>query len=189
MKKLVGGYKFFEAQDPGEEVVLSVRKHWLYLLRPFLLGLLMLFLIVLIFFLAGGKSAFTFENKELVLRLVVSTSALFTILFSYIVWLVKYLNIFLVTNERLVSINQLALFVRKISVLEYSSVEDVTVTQKGMLATFFNYGTVLIQTAGEKSNFEVTYIPEPEKLQDKIMELRDKFIIYESEHEEKLIKN
>lgn len=176
-------FKYFEAQDPGEKVLFTVRKHWFYLIRPFVYGLFIVGLWILVYLLLKTTHDLPFEESWL--KLVLGLLTMFTALFSYIVWLIKYLTTFLVTSERLVSIDQLALFVRKTAVLEYSSVEDVTVTKKGFFATVFNYGTVLIQTAAEKLNFEITYIPDPEGLQDKIMELRDKFIVNESEYEER----
>ena len=46
---------------------------------------------------------------------------------------------------------QKGLLNRKISSLGLANIEDVTIEQKGFMATLFNYGTLLIETAGEQS--------------------------------------
>ena len=40
-------------------------------------------------------------------------------------------------------------------------IQDVTVSQGGVSQTVFNYGTVLIQTAGEIPNIEFQLVPNP----------------------------
>jgi len=53
------------------------------------------------------------------------------------------------------------IFDRKISQLGIGDVQDVTVTQKGIFARIFNYGTLVIETAGEQVNYIFTYTPRP----------------------------
>jgi hypothetical protein len=166
--------KFFEAQDPGEEVVMVIRKHPIYLFGPLALGLALLILVPSLYLAMRGIEIWS--GQELVLRTLIGSTVLFIELFIYIVWLMKYMDIFLITTERIVHIEQHALFARKVSVLGYGSVQDASVTQRGVLPTIFNYGTVLVQTAAETIHFEVESIGGPELVQDKIMELRDSFI-------------
>jgi uncharacterized membrane protein YdbT with pleckstrin-like domain len=84
----------------------------------------------------------------------------------------------------LVQIIQKSLFIRKISRLSFSNVEDVTAEQRGILASIFNYGTLLIQTAGTEDNFEFKYCPTPNKYADEIIEARQRYArSLEEEHE------
>ncbi|HEX5448392.1 MAG TPA: PH domain-containing protein [Candidatus Saccharimonadales bacterium] len=78
----------------------------------------------------------------------------------------------LVTDKSLVQITQTTLFIKKVSRLSMSNVEDVNEEQRGILASLFNYGTLTVQTAGTEDNFIFTLCPSPAKLADKIIEAR-----------------
>lgn len=82
-----------------------------------------------------------------------------------------YYDILIVTDRRLVDIDQQQLFYRQISQLSLEDVEDVTSIVKGMFPTFFNYGTVRIQTAGEKENFVVEHVRHPREIATIILDL------------------
>src|SRR5690606_5340605 len=70
-------------------------------------------------------------------------------------------NVIFVTSDKIAQVLYVTLFNRKISQLSIGDVQDVTVTQKGILAHLFNYGTLVIETAGEQQNYTFTYIPDP----------------------------
>ncbi|MCA9349162.1 PH domain-containing protein [Candidatus Saccharibacteria bacterium] len=74
---------------------------------------------------------------------------------------------------------QKGLLNRKISSLGLANIEDVTIEQKGFMATLFNYGTLLIETAGEQSNFQFNYCPDPTKYSRQIMEARERYLMRE----------
>ncbi len=79
-------------------------------------------------------------------------------LLNFIRW---YYNIYIVTTERVIDIDFVQLLYKKLSEARLTKIEDVTYTSSGFLATFFNYGNVTIQTAGETEQFEFTAIPNP----------------------------
>ncbi|MDP3985286.1 MAG: PH domain-containing protein, partial [bacterium] len=59
-----------------------------------------------------------------------------------------YLDLWVVTNDRIVNIEQHGLFGRTVAELDLYKVQDVTSDVRGMISTFLNYGNVHIQTAG-----------------------------------------
>jgi hypothetical protein len=81
----------------------------------------------------------------------------------------------LVTDKSLVQIIQKTLFNKKVSRLSMSNVEDVSEEQRGFLASFFNYGTLTVQTAGTEDNFVFSLCPNPAKLADRIIEARQAY--------------
>lgn len=87
-----------------------------------------------------------------------------------------YLDTWIVTDHRILDIHQLGLFKRDISELRLSKIQDVTVKVEGLLPTFFNYGTVIIQTAAEVPEFKFEQISSPQRVKDKILQLYDQFI-------------
>ena len=60
---------------------------------------------------------------------------------------------------------------RNISYAKIENIEDVTAQTTGPLAAIFDYGTILIQTAGEKTQFEFDHVPQPAKITKLINEL------------------
>lgn len=181
--KLIKGYRYFEAQERGEEVLLIIRRHWLVLASPFLKGFLGTIIMI-------GFSYLIFDSpllknslySEMGLKIVVALSVLYGSLYSFSAWLVKYLNVLILTNKHIVDITQNAFFSRKVSSLELDSIEDVATLKKGIFPSLFDYGNLYVQTAGELPNFEIDKIPDPEGAQRAIMEAKENYTKNFSNH-------
>lgn len=92
-------------------------------------------------------------------------------LFFFTEFLDYFLDVWLVTNDRIVNIEQQGLFARTISELDLFQIQDVTSEVKGILPTMFNFGNVYIQTAGQKERFVFRQIPDPHGARKKITDL------------------
>lgn len=87
-------------------------------------------------------------------------------------------NRIIVTDHDIEQIIQRGLFVRKISRLELSDVEDVSVSQKGLLPTLFGYGTLTIETAGaQQENFVFPYCSNPNIYAQRLLHVRGKYVV------------
>ena len=84
-----------------------------------------------------------------------------------------YFDIVIVTDRRLVDIDQEQLFYRRISELALEDVEDVTSIIQGFLPTIFNYGDILIQTAGAEENFRMLNVRYPREISAIVRDLSD----------------
>ncbi|MFA6421955.1 MAG: PH domain-containing protein [Candidatus Buchananbacteria bacterium] len=162
---------------PEEKIVFHLRRHWFIFFKLFF-GYILLSILPLVGFYyfyfvyqinilnyAGGAVIGPFF---LVLILMYYMAML---LFSFSLWTDMYLDVWTLTTERIISREQKGLFNRVVSELELLRVQDVTVEQKGMLATFLGYGDVYIQTAGEKERFIFQQIPHPYKVAKMIQNL------------------
>jgi uncharacterized membrane protein YdbT with pleckstrin-like domain len=101
-----------------------------------------------------------------------------TALVFFILFLATYIyrqSMLIVTDKSLIQIMQRGLFVRKVSRLSMSNVEDVSAEQRGILPTIFNYGTLTIQTAGERENFLFPYCPSPNLYADRVLDARQAY--------------
>jgi hypothetical protein len=173
-QKIIPGYKYFVSQQDDEEVLLIIRKHWTILLKPFLIGLvLMILAVIIITLLETYGSQYTVGIGNTIFILISSLVFLFTVLYVFTAWLISYLNIIILTSEHLVEIEQSALFNRKISELSLDCVEDVSASQHGFLKTMFHFGDILVQTAGTMPNFEFRGIGYPYESAQKIMEAQE----------------
>jgi uncharacterized membrane protein YdbT with pleckstrin-like domain len=88
----------------------------------------------------------------------------------FIEWTNFILDTWILTNERLVDVEQLTLFSRKVSTLALDRIQDVTIHQDGLLDTFLGIGTVFIQTAGEVEEFKIKGASDPIGAKDMIMQ-------------------
>lgn len=98
---------------------------------------------------------------------------------SFLMW---FYNVYIITNERLVDVDFVGLLSKTVNVAQISRVEDVNYAQKGILASFFNYGDVIIQTAseqrtpdtaGEMSAFTFESVAFPDKVAGIISQLTE----------------
>jgi uncharacterized membrane protein YdbT with pleckstrin-like domain len=97
-------------------------------------------------------------------------------LFLFTAWVDYYLDVWIVTSERIVSMEQKGLFSRVTAELRLSRVQDVTSIQKGKMATFLNYGQVQVQTAAAQQEFVFEEIPNPTKVAQVILETHDAWV-------------
>lgn len=85
-------------------------------------------------------------------------------------WTDYYLDIWVITNTRIISISQIDLFNRTISNWGVERIQEVTVHSENIIQTFFNYGTLQIQTAGPADEYGTAVgIPNPERVRTVIM--------------------
>ena len=94
-------------------------------------------------------------------------------LFFYTNFVDYYLDMWIITNDRLIDVRQEALFSRTIAELDLYKIQDVTSEVKGIIPTIFNYGNIHIQTAGQEERFNLLNIPNPHDLRKKIADLSE----------------
>lgn len=164
--------ELFPGQDIDEKIYIAVREHPMILVMR--LGLWLFLLVFYIIFKVYGLGLIgdVFSGTGVViLSLVEQVYAMFLLLALLIIFVVYYLNLYIVTNIRIVDIDQMGLFKHQISILNIAQIEDVTSDTNGILGTIFDYGTVYIQTAGAKERFEFSNVPQPAKLSKIIIDL------------------
>lgn len=94
-------------------------------------------------------------------------------LFLFSAFLDYYLDLWIVTNDRIMNIEQHGLFGRTVSELDLTKIQDVTSEIKGIIPTLFNYGDVHIQTAAEEKRFVFEEVPNPHEVRKGILDLID----------------
>lgn len=168
--------KFFDSQDPDEKVILVVRKHPYLLSLPFLTIVMLWLISVAVYLFFSSQNFFGEEIVKVILVTIISLTLVYGVLLSFIGWLLKYLDILILTNKHLVVVRQNGLFNRGMSVLDLSTIQDVSIEQRGPLETFLKYGKLIVQTAGEVPQFVYTGPKNIEKIQDAIMDAKHQFI-------------
>lgn len=163
----------FETQEETEKVILFLRQHFIVNVPWILITILLVIAPTVIFprlFHALSLNV-TFPASYYVIGTMFWYLATFGFaLASFIGW---FFNIYIVTNERIVDIDFFYLLYKKFSEAELTKIQDINYTSGGILAAIFNYGDVVVETAGELPNIDFESIPYPEKVVETIRELTE----------------
>lgn len=154
--------------DSDEQVVLEVRKHWIVfvvqaaflcfaaLIPPFLLKIVSSFLTLEITTEGSFIAMGAFFYSLWILTLWIS-------FFFY--WTDYYLDVWYVTEKRIIDVEQKGIFNRNISNIRFDKIQDINVEVRGLVATFLNYGNIEVQTASEtKGTFTMKNAASPERI-------------------------
>lgn len=157
----------------NEKVLMSLRRHWVVLANKAIFIVFLLIVPPVIFYLIP---AFL---KELPLPsslfwLLSLIYYLFVFLYTFVSWADYYLDVWIITDKRIIDSEQIGLFKREVSEFRHERVQDVTVDVKGVGPTLFGYGNIHIQTAGEARQFIFWEVPNPYKAKDLIAKLHEK---------------
>lgn len=154
--------------DADEKLIWEVRKHPIGLFFIYATGTGIAALLLLIFVLGGSLAkgdvldiGIDFGQYRAIFILIGFILSVLAIAVAAVAGYLYKNNVMLVTSDKIAQVLYRTIFDRKISQLSIGDVQDVTVTQKGVLARMFNYGTVVIETAGEQQNYTFTFVPDP----------------------------
>ncbi len=162
----------FPGQQQDEEILMIVREHWLVFLTKLLAwAMFAAFLMLGDWAISAYTPVLATSPYIEYVNLIKSIYLMFLMLGLLIVWVMYYLNIQIITNQRIVDITQHSLINHTISELHLSRIEDVTAEVKGIFGTLLDYGCVYIQTAGETERFTFHLVPNPQKIEKMILDL------------------
>lgn len=166
--------------EQGEERIFEIRKHWFILMVE--IGSSILFAFAPLVLIGIGNL--------LPIEIVFQGNPTLTVLSLYLMWLLGvwvvlfimwtdyYLDVWVITDKRLIDIEQQGLFNRRISALELTKIQDVTSSVEGLLPTLLNFGDVHVQTAGSEKEFVIRNVAKPnvtrQKIEESLKEARQK---------------
>jgi len=160
----------------NETIIKTIRRHWFVVAIDILmflaLALVPLFVIML------------FSNNIIKGEDTSHYNAF--IAFFYLVWLELswtmfsvawttnyYLDVVLLTNRRLLKIEQKGLFARDIAEMRLERIQDIRVDIMGIIPSLLDFGTLKVQTAGEEEQFVIVDVPNPNGIKNSIFEHHD----------------
>jgi len=104
--------------------------------------------------------------------LVVVVSVLVGCVLAFRTLWVQQLNAFILTDTRIVDVDQRGLFHKVVSETTFDKVQDVSYVVKGLGPTLFQYGSVVVTTAGSAANLEMQGVRWPQHVQELIVGLQ-----------------
>ena len=158
----------FPEREENEVIILAVRSHWFVNIKWFLTTIAMFFLPTVLNFL-DVLNFLPFKYQ------IISTLFwyLITFIYAFEKFLDWYFDVFAITNQRLVDIKFNNLLNKHFAEADLEMIQDVSSSVRGVFGTFFNYGTILIQTASEINQIIFKNVPNPEKIIKALRELQN----------------
>lgn len=160
-------------KKPEEKIIFFLRRHWVVFVGGELLILVMALIPIGAWWLVSGNwpELLTGPVSGPLLKLTVSVYYLFVWLFGFANFVDYYLDAWVVTNDRVLNIEQEGLFNRTVSELDLLNIQDITSEIHGVFPFVFGYGDVHIQTAAEQSRFVFEQVPKPEEIRKRLLTL------------------
>lgn len=158
----------------NEEILLKVRRHWIVLLKSVASIVVLTILPLLLFGMLGlvmrGGIELMFANASFTI-LLITVWFLLMWMALIVMWTDYYLDLWIITNMRVISIDQVTLFQRTITTLGIERIQEITVRTDNAIAALLHYGTIEIDTAGSnQAPVYMSSIPNPERVRALILE-------------------
>lgn len=167
--------------EEGEQNIKILRRHYLVMV-PMVLILMFGVLApsILYYFLISGFVSLD-QNLIIIIENFVSKWSVF----GYAIWLLVlwimffvewtdyYLDLWIITDRRIVDVEQKGFFHREVTSFNYIQIQDITVETRGFVETFFKFGTLHIQTAGHNREIVIRDAYYPEDARSLILQLQE----------------
>lgn len=159
----------------GEELVLLLRESLLAHPIKIFFGVL---LAVLPFFLLFPL--LRFQQWGVVGLVTLVAVALYYNLRLGVLW---ELNVFMITNRRIIDIDQRGIFSRRVSEVSFAKIQDIRYNRVGFFATLLNIGDVIVQSGGSEQHLEIAGVRHPEVVKEAIVKIQEQFSNSRSENQ------
>lgn len=157
---------------PWELVISVIKRHWIVYI--------ILWLYVLIWIIISIGLLLILWNT-LIWNLTNIIFWLYFLVFLYIQWLNHELDMYVITNNRVIGIDQISFLNRTVSECNLWQVQEVNSKTSWLFANILNYWTLSIQTAWNITTLKMGFCPdsmqEARKLLNVVDDYRDKLNI------------
>ncbi len=164
--------------QPDEQILVKTRKHWVILLRDLggTIGLgIAPFMLLGILTLPG---ILPLDNRIFlhILAFVEITWLLLVWLALFALWTNYYLDLWIVTNRRVVNVDQINLFRRATTTWQFENIQEITTETQNPIQNFLNYGLIDIRAAGPTAKHaRMEGIPRPEEISALMLKQMERF--------------
>lgn len=168
--------------EEDEKILKQVRKHWFVLfVQLFSLLVTALFpiavFILLSVFVSNFELNIALQNYTTMFVFGYTVWLLLIWMVGFNVWTNYYLDVWTITNKRLIVVDQRALFFRTTGSFRLERLQDMNVEINGIVATLLDYGVLEAQTAtGSEEEFRAAGMPHPRELKSTILEAADQLM-------------
>lgn len=155
---------FFRDLNESEEILLFLRRHFVTNVPWIVQGIFLTLLPIFIGIIINSLGISTIIIPQSLSLFSLLFYYLFVFEFFFLHFLNWFYNISLVTNQRVIDFDFRVLFSKQVAATKIVQIEDVSLSEVGLIRSVFDYGDVRIQTAGTVEFFEFLAVPHPEKI-------------------------
>ncbi len=152
----------FDWLRDDEWIMTVFQRHWTRLFRQIALPILLLMLLFPLFTALSLRAG----TLEIVIAAVLAIP--FLVILGVVVW--QYVNwrddFFVITTQRVVHIERAWPFSTQYEETSLDHIEDIHETQTSWSANMFNYGNLILETAGETVDIDMDYVPDSSRLRE-----------------------
>lgn len=166
--------------EPDEVVLKIVRKHWFVILAQlfgtFVMLLIPFFILIGLLIFPDTLTSFDIHLEKYtgVVAFITTGWLLLTLMTGFTIWTHYYLDLWIITDRRIILIDQIRFFNRNVSIFRLERLQDIEYSIKGIVPTFLGFGTINAQTASTfENNFRSSGLPDPRGLQATIQKAMD----------------
>lgn len=159
----------FSTQEPDEKVLIFMRKSKFLNLSWILTAVILAIMPNILFIFRDQFAAITPPPQYLLL--IIPFYYLLIITYAFVNFIIWYYNAALVTNKRVIDIDFHQLVMKEVDETKLALVQDISYRQEGVFENMFDFGYVLIQTAGTIDNFEFYGLPKPDHVVQVVQQL------------------
>jgi hypothetical protein len=169
--------------EPNEEVLHIVRRHWFLLFIEMVAIVIMaaapfVLFAVLVFVPTLSPLLQTLVDTAAIGPLSVGALSLWflmTTIAAYMIWTHYYLDLWIITDRRIIMIDQVRFFDRRVSSFRLERLQDLSVVMSGIIETFLNFGSIRAQTAATRDDhFRMNGLPDPRSILGVIQSATDR---------------
>lgn len=151
----------FEGENPEEKIVFVLHRHPWSLLKN---GLT---IVMLLLVLTGSVLAFGASRTTSIVIFIIVPLILYFLARTWFTW---SNSVYVLTNERLISVHQAGWFVRSVTEVTLTNITTIGHDVRGAAATLFNFGDIIIQSSGAKEkDMTLTMVYNPYEVQQRIV--------------------
>lgn len=152
--------------NENEKIKAIICKHWIVLLWH----ILKISAIVALPIFAACHFGFCWQSLW-------GPSVFWSLIFIGAIWAIRHWiiwrkDVLVITNQRIIDINQKSLFDKEVAEINFNKVQDVIYQVKGVLATTFNFGRVEVHLVGG-SILALERVPNPRRIQELLIKLKN----------------
>ncbi|MDO8513758.1 MAG: PH domain-containing protein [bacterium] len=150
----------FRGQRDDEDVLLIVKQNAWVFAKTGIIILILANVVVFALIMFGASGVFSY------LLFIFVLAAGFLVGYRWYLW--SNSN-YMLTNQRIIKVDQSSIFHRVISEMELDRIQDISTEMKGPIQMMINFGTIHIKTASSNEGMELASVTDPYDVQQQIV--------------------
>ena len=161
-----------------EKIILKVRKHWFPLVSEIIVMVILVLVLPVFYAFILRLNFIDIPGDPAYLLLAIESMWILFVWFMFCrLWASHYLDVWVITNKRLIDIEQKGFFNREVSTIRLDKIQDVTISVNGFIRSILKFGKVTIQSAGEIEHvFTMNNMANPYYVKEMLVKLSDQAV-------------